>query len=113
MKKGLRHSLETAHVSANGQNRRPDEEGIKTQKGAIVVSEDVRTVDLMKKGLRRSAGQDCTASRRQNRRPDEEGIKTCAWNEFRRTFCVRTVDLMKKGLRRHAVAWRVLSLSEP
>ena len=37
-----------------GQNRRPDEEGIKTQVNSTIHYSAVRTVDLMKKGLRQS-----------------------------------------------------------
>ena len=57
------------------QNRRPDEEGIKTQDGEKFAIIGVRTVDLMKKGLR---------------------LLTL---RFLARVNVRTVDLMKKGLR--------------
>ena len=59
------------------QNRRPDEEGIKTAPLVLSTSGNgVRTVDLMKKGLRLAAVADAVAVLGQNRRPDEEGIKT-------------------------------------
>ena len=58
------------------QNRRPDEEGIKTFVPSSLLSlNSVRTVDLMKKGLRHIFSTSFTKAP------------------------VRTVDLMKKGLR--------------
>jgi len=78
MKKGLRPSpyLQVS-VPLYSQNRRPDEEGIKTFYGILChASDGVRTVDLMKKGLRRLDGHPCPGMVCQNRRPDEEGIKT-------------------------------------
>jgi len=75
-----------------GQNRRPDEEGIKTWKK--------RNVWHTETG--------------QNRRPDEEGIKTELLPANLPGFCVRTVDLMKKGLRpRHTSAISLMESSEP
>jgi len=53
MKKGLRHKMKIWYAKAYCQNRRPDEEGIKTLSIHIPL-----------------------AIYRQNRRPDEEGIKT-------------------------------------
>jgi len=59
------------------QNRRPDEEGIKTFCASNLPSESrVKTVDLMKKGLRPRDGSKSCNNAGQNRRPDEEGIKT-------------------------------------
>ena len=91
MKKGLR-LLARATMRANGgQNRRPDEEGIKT---------------LLPGAFNQLVGQ--------NRRPDEEGIKT---PRCKITDCikqVRTVDLMKKGLRPiHIMACPQYGKSEP
>ena len=54
MKKGLRLHPMNTFLTSSGQNRRPDEEGIKTQAAWPLSREpEVRTVDLMKKGLRR------------------------------------------------------------
>ena len=73
-------------LCTRSQNRRPDEEGIKTghQDGGFAVP-IVRTVDLMKKGLRLPEGVQHTQPTSQNRRPDEEGIKTsttCALRQY-------------------------------
>jgi len=76
MKKGLRHFRHDNLQKKVGQNRRPDEEGIKT-----------------------SNRRKYFLSNRQNRRPDEEGIKTRQMYGIQQQP-VRTVDLMKKGLRR-------------
>ena len=76
MKKGLRRTRLTLSSSPAGQNRRPDEEGVKTDPPAPRRRElHDRTEDLMKKGLRRA-------------------LNTCF-------VCQRdrTEDLMKKGLR--------------
>jgi len=81
------------------QNRRPDEEGIKTWICSILCDKKVRTVDLMKKGLRLARVKTTFRIASQNRRPDEEGIKTYYGSKFPGKS-VRTVDLMKKGLRR-------------
>ena len=64
-------------LAPDSQNRRPDEEGIKTKTKLKKKREAfVRTVDLMKKGLRLDARAIARGCSRQNRRPDEEGIKT-------------------------------------
>ena len=53
MKKGLRRSPRAFARETLRQNRRPDEEGIKTVSHRSIQSDArVRTVDLMKKGLR-------------------------------------------------------------
>ena len=75
MKKGLRH-IEVIKWFRQSQNRRPDEEGIKTAAAVNSMSGSVRTVDLMKKGLRPSFWAIPLSICGQNRRPDEEGIKT-------------------------------------
>ena len=63
-------------------NRRPDEEGIKTNHSSKASrKQSIPTADLMKKGLRRPPGA----------RP--EGPRT-----------IPTADLMKKGLRRGAIS---------
>jgi len=80
MKKGLRRLKEVKVNIVLRQNRRPDEEGIKTKEKLSLLSPGrVRTVDLMKKGLRR---------------------KTLDMVHLQK---VRTVDLMKKGLRPFSV----------
>ena len=82
------------------QNRRPDEEGIKTCTSLIFSilprqnrrpdEEGIKTLSFLSTKFSISS---------QNRRPDEEGIKTSispfGWYPGQ----VRTVDLMKKGLR--------------
>ena len=77
MKKGLRPPWRPGPTGCAGQNRRPDEEGIKTRllAGGRLHSL-VRTVDLMKKGLRPDHTPSPSTGHGQNRRPDEEGIKT-------------------------------------
>jgi len=122
MKKGLRRVPRGRSEHEAGQNRRPDEEGIKTEGSGVLFRQHVRTVDLMKKGLRLGYVAIILVSFCQNRRPDEEGIKTdwpspnrpLKYRQNRRPDeegiktpvgngigprIVRTVDLMKKGLR--------------
>ena len=82
MKKGLR-LLERELEAYVGQNRRPDEEGIKAGLSPLAMRRAVRTVDLMKKGLR---------------------LKIHI-NVLREE--VKTVDLMKKGLRQGDFTLRV------
>jgi len=54
MKKGLRPLIIRTFGMDTRQNRRPDEEGIKTiVTKRMFFEREVRTVDLMKKGLRR------------------------------------------------------------
>ena len=53
MKKGLRHGEEQCHQEGFRNTDRPDEEGIKTAFGVIVVGIGETQTDLMKKGLRR------------------------------------------------------------
>ena len=101
MKKGLRLIVQHGLRIAEGQNDRPDEEGIKTwftgnqsvftsdrttdlmKKGlrpGFVLQKPLdrfdRTTDLMKKGLRPSFFALLMSAEGQNDRPDEEGIKT-------------------------------------
>ena len=114
MKKGLRRGYAPPPCGSWRQNRRPDEEGIKTntERGDVSVSE-VRTVDLMKKGLRplrrhRVAWLDV-------RTVDlmKKGLRLSARARARSSL-VRTVDLMKKGLRHQMVSKPISpSSSEP
>ena len=104
-------------------NRRPDEEGIKTQTCLPPHYSFISTADLMKKGLRRdengTIADPCISTAdlmkkglRQvmvtpairadchfNRRPDEEGIKTPDGRPGQSYSMISTADLMKKGLR--------------
>ena len=102
MKKGLRLAVDYKVVEAfNSQNRRPDEEGIKTM--LFVYSRQLRRQNRRpdEEGIKTLHCLDISAHAGQNRRPDEEGIKTYDF-VFITYFSVRTVDLMKKGLRRVA-----------
>ena len=101
MKKGSRPDTAMRAASRPSQNRRPDEEGIKTPDfghsspvarvrtadlmkkgsrrdllGLLQCGRNVRTADLMKKGSRLQTGDRIGSPIGQNRRPDEEGIKT-------------------------------------
>ena len=76
MKKGLRRILGVVLHDRCDFNRRPDEEGIKTEaKEFKRQGRGISTADLMKKGLRRKL---------RHYYPD---------------FWISTADLMKKGLR--------------
>ena len=123
MKKGLRPlDCEVLNLGDHS-NRRPDEEGIKTEPGGSVRGGlCIPTADLMKKGLRLMAGFISSTIIDSNRRPDEEGIKTDPIVDVLRRIdsnrrpdeegiktiqsaapeyvtSIPTADLMKKGLR--------------
>ena len=75
MKKGLRRLPSLESLSNESRNRRPDEEGIKTNAPVHApLSRDVGIADLMKKGLRRPGSLPSCRPVGRNRRPDEEGI---------------------------------------
>ena len=77
MKKGLRRTSGARPSHGRNSNRRPDEEGIKTDRlGDRGQGSYIPTADLMKKGLRRIPVVFSVALHDSNRRPDEEGIKT-------------------------------------
>ena len=82
-----------------GQNRRPDEEGIKTRTAAHLSSGDSQNRRPDEEGIKTQQLQQLPEHACQNRRPDEEGIKTDLLR-VERVQAVKTVDLMKKGLRR-------------
>ena len=101
MKKGLRPTCRIKFTFMDHSNRRPDEEGIKTETGTqFPDTSSIPTADLMKKGLRHY--------------PNEEhlgvgGIPTADLmkkglrhpsSTLPTLPCIPTADLMKKGLRR-------------
>ena len=77
MKKGLRRGNGWGSTGIMNSNRRPDEEGIKTDSTlARAWPDGIPTADLMKKGLRPTTRRASATDLNSNRRPDEEGIKT-------------------------------------
>ena len=92
MKKGLRRHPRGLLLALPDFNRRPDEEGIKTDLVRLVVE----------------VAQDF------NRRPDEEGIKTSRTSRLTNTGTISTADLMKKGLRLiHAREYNTVLVFQP
>ena len=101
MKKGLRRKNLTRRFALQHSNKRPDEEGIKTQSTQpLSLSRIIQTRDLMKKGLRQRQVWTTLQLINSNKRPDEEGIKTLLISVSFPAGCIQTRDLMKKGLRR-------------
>ena len=108
MKKGLRPSLCRYFSISLYFNRRPDEEGIKTDgPGTRSRSCWISTADLMKKGLR-------PHHRIERERVDistadlmKKGLRPCPCATAPPRACISTADLMKKGLR-HVIQGRLV-----
>jgi len=83
MKKGLR-LFHGAFCVVVGQNRRPDEEGIKT----LIKTSEKKNVNSQNRrpdeeGIKTLVSVLVLRGARQNRRPDEEGIKTLVVDALR------------------------------
>ena len=102
MKKGLRLCYYLySFIYIVCQNRRPDEEGIKTLLEQVPTPWcGVRTVDLMKKGLRPVPFRVFVGFVVRTVDLMKKGLRPSFPDDNQFGKCVRTVDLMKKGLRR-------------